>query len=263
VPNGGVDLIVEMERITQLDTVPILATRTGVFGVVLAKAGYVPLAGATVRVMGAGQSAKTSGDGRFDLPAVKEGAYIVMIQHPLYQSRMISVFVPADKAVQLAAVLDSAVEKVGEKHLNLELRDFEYRARARGNLSAIIPRQEFAGRFGLNLKSALLYSPSFLRSGLVIRDEVTCVFVDGDPRPLWTLHDFIAADVLAIEVYGPRQEPTGTLQSRWPAGQPCGTSNRAASPGSSSKFGLQPHGIGSGREPIDNIARAVVIWTKR
>ena len=260
-PDGGADLILVLRRIVRLDTVTVRAAQTGIFGKVIAKDGFRPLSGAHVTTAGSGTRTRTSTDGGFSIPNLREGAYMVFVQHADHEAQLISVFVPRDSAVEIAAILNRAETHEGEKRMTHRLADFEARVRWKGQLSAVIPRQEFMGRLDVTLRDAIGFAPSFLKSGLVIRDAITCIFVDGDPRPIATLADFKAGDVLALEVYGLRQEGTGTLQSRWPAGIGCGNSGTAP-PTSGSKVGLQ-RGMRSGREPMDNIARAVVIWLKR
>ena len=277
VPDEGVVLTIVMQRLTQLDTMPVRAGRSGLFGHVITRE-YRPISDATVDVMGGHVSARTRADGSFDLPVVREGAYLVYIRRKGYDSRVLSVFVPRDGGVQLAAALDTMPGPSNDKRLAMLLPEFDSRVRIRGNLSAVIPRQEFAGRYGLVLKDALRFTTSFLKSSLIIVDSVTCVFVDGLPRPSATLHEFTAGEVLAVEVYGLGQEYTNTLLDRWPPGMPCGTGG-ATAPTSSRKFGLQPGTArpmgtvnrgpipsvpkpSTGREPMDNIARAVVVWLK-
>lgn len=265
VPDGGVELIIILERVTNLDTLHIVARRTGIFGVVVEHHSFRPLPGATVSILGANTRATTASRGEFDLPRVAEGAYLVRVQHSGYASQMLSVVVPPDGGVEIAATLDPSTSSASDKRLGVVLSEFEERARFRGINSAIVARQELSGHYDLTVEEALRYSPTFLRTGLVVRNSITCVFVDGQPAPNATLNDFDASDVLAIEAYGLRADDTHTLSDRWPPGQPCGLGGSTL-PASSGKVGLQPSGVSSGRiadAQMRDVAAAVVIWLKK
>ena len=164
--------------------------------------------------------------------------------------------------MELAAALDVATSSDGTKQLSLPLSEFDSRARRRGRLSAIVPRQEFAGRYGVILEDALRFTTSFLKSNLVL-DNSACVFVNGVPKPGMTIHEFTAGEVEAVELYGLGQDYTNTLLDRWPPGLPCGDSTVPLPPASSRKVGLQPQGGSSMRSSSDPKVRAVVIWLRR
>ncbi len=276
VPDAGLEIDVFMESIaiTELDTVAIRATRTGIFGTVVSHTDLHPLQGAVVDVVGARASAKTNDKGAFNFPGVKEGAYVVNVQRKGYQTRMLSVFIPHDGAVEISPALDTADNAGGRNEMAAALADFDSRSRRRGSRSAVVPRQEFAGHYGMILEDALRYTTSFLKSNLIVVDSITCIFVNGAPKPGMTVNELSAGEVEAVEVYGLGQDYTNTLLERWPQGLPCGNGS-VPLPSSSRKTGLQPslHINGgrlgsvplaeSARQPMDNIARAIVVWTKR
>jgi hypothetical protein len=257
---GTVDIEIVLERFTQLDTVPVLATRTGVFGKIL-NPDISPIAGASIDVLGARVRAASAADGSFNFPAVKEGAYIVSIDRKGYASRLLSIFVPHDGGVELAAVLVPSDEGTQSKRYASVLTEFESRVRLRNMRAALVPRHAFAGRYGMMLGDALRYTSAFLNTHLVLDDEA-CLFVDGQPKPTLTAWNYSAADVEAVEVYGDRGDQSSTLLSRWPPGMPCGAGSNTV-PRSSSKFGLQPGGVRSGRTSRSNRVAAIVIWLKR
>ncbi len=269
-PAEGLDVTIALLRFTQLDTVPIRAARTGIFGTVFTRGDLHPLDGVNVDVVGAHASAKTPATGRFNFGAVKEGAYVVNVHRPGFQTRMLSVFVPHDGAIELAVAMDSARGITGFKQMSMVLSEFDERALRRGNRSTVIARQEFAGHYGINLKDALRYSQSFLRSGLIVVDSVVCVFVDGIAKAGATLNDFQAGEVEAVEIYGLYQDYSNTLMDRWPRNMPCG-SGETSTPRSSHPFGLRSGQAGLAgslgnpdqREPMDNRARAAVVWLRR
>jgi len=257
----GAFIEIEMPRLALLDTIPIRAMRTGVFGKVIARSGFSGLPNADVIVMGARAATRTDTAGSFNFPAVAPGAYVVNVQRSGFGGRLLSVIVPEEGAVELSVVLEKAQAAGGRRQSAVLMAEFESRSLMRGNNSAIVPRQELYGRSGLSLRDALRYSPSFLLSGLVISDSLTCVFVNGEAAPGRGVSEFGAEEVVAVEIYGLRADYTTTLTSRWPQGQQCGFGG-SNSPQSSGLTGLQS-GSRSGRIPADNIVRSIVIWTVR
>jgi hypothetical protein len=257
----GTFIEIEMPRLAQLDTIPIRARRSGVFGKVLARDGYRGVPDAEVTVVGARAAARTDTAGDFNLPSVGNGAHVVSVQRGGFASQMLSVVVPDEGGIELSVVLEPTSGGEKRKHSQILMAEFNSRSLMRGTNAALVPRQEFYGRYGLTLRDALRFSPSFLLSGLVIDDSVTCVFVNGEAAPGRTASEFAAEEVVAVEVFGLRGDYTTTLTSRWPHRQPCGHGGRN-SPESSGRTGLQTGGR-SGRIPADNIVRSIVIWTVR
>jgi len=258
---SGAFIEIEMPRLAQLDTVPIRAMRTGVFGKVIGREGFRVLPNADVSVVGARASARTDTAGNFNFPDVSPDAYLISVQRSEFGGRLLSVVVPSEGAVELSIVLEKTTAAGTRKQSAILMGEFESRARMAGRNSAIVPRQELYGRSGLTLRDALRYSPSFLLSGLVISDSLTCIFVNGEAAPGRTASEFSAEEVVAVEVYGLRGDYTTTLTSRWPHRQPCGLGG-TDTPHSSGLTGLQSAGR-PGRIPSDNIVRSIVIWTVR
>jgi hypothetical protein len=100
-----------------------------------------------------------------------------------------------------------------------------------------------------------------LSRGHLLRDDVTCVYVDGEPRPRLTAADILASDVQAVEVYGIfARGGTMAPPSPWLMGTFCGTGTRQGPLG-------DPERMPSERTPRtqdgDNIARVIVVWMKR
>lgn len=255
----GVSVEILMRRISKLDTVAVVAQRTGVFGRVLDR-NHSPIEGATVQVAGAGANGKSDAKGEFNFGAVKEGAYIVTASRKGFAVRMLSVFVPYDGAVELALMLDSS-SSGGSNRLAVALSEFESRARARGSRSAIVTKQAFAGRLNMSLGDALRYTNAFLQTHLVLDDEA-CLFIDGMAKPSMTAYQIGADEVEAVEVYGDRADYTTTLLNRWPNGMPCGN-GRLAVPRSTGQIGLQPPGQNPLRRGGSNAVATIVVWLKR
>jgi hypothetical protein len=264
--DSGLSVVIVLQRIaTELDTVSVRAPRLGLYGTVIDRDKLRPLGGASVEVMGTRWSGKTLADGQFAFGNLRPGPYLVLVRRPGFRSDMRSVSVPQDAGIELAFILDT-VSGNPDKRYEMRWQDFNSRIQWKGRLSAVVPHQELSGHYGQTLAEALKYSRSFLTKGLILVDTLTCVFVDGVPRPGATANDFGADEVEAVEVYGMRSDWTGTLSSTWTRGAPCGAGFQgpgALGPATSSKFGLQPKGVNSSRTRTDTYARAIVIWLKR
>lgn len=269
VPREGLELaIVLRQNVATIDTMRVVARRTGVHGTVIAREEFSALGDAHVQVIGAVGSDTTGADGRFELPRVRAGAYVVHVRRSGYQSRMLSITVPRDSSIELALLLDRA-ESDTEKRFALLLREFDQRRRwMTGPNAALIPRQELAGHEGQSLDDALRYSLSFLLKGLRI-DDGTCIYVNGVFQPTRMARDYRAGDIEAVEVYGTGADYTGTVTatnsrpaSRKPIGGICGwpADRQSLSTGISLDrrvMGRQPRPTNPAR------VEAIVIWLKR
>jgi hypothetical protein len=141
----------------------------------------------------------------------------------------------------------------------MELREISRRIREATNPSAFVSMTELAGPEGATLKNALRVAPSTLSRGLIIRDDVACIYIDGDPRPGMTVGDILAVDVQAVEVYGINAKG-GTEAPRrpWLLGTFCGTGIRQGP--------FDRGEVIAGRRSrldMDNWARVVVVWLKK
>ena len=261
VPDSGLNVDVIMQRFrTVLDTLRVVARRTGVYGTVVERGTIRPLEGAVVNIVGAGVQARTGSDGKFDLPQVRPGNYVVNVNRSGYESRMLSIIVPRDTAVGLALAMDFG--RSSAKRMSMLLTEFDRRSRylTRTN-AAVIPRQELAAHNGLTLADALRYSRSYLLKGLRLDDSV-CVFIDGTFRPMMSAKDYHVADIEAVEVYGSNSDNTNTVTwrsgqrpSRLPVGGICGRRDRAPVP-TARRFGTAAVRSDPAR------VEAIVIWLK-
>ncbi len=210
-----VAVTIVLRRLPQsLDTLRVVANRSGVFGQVLAHGGTVPLDSAAVTLMRTRWSATTGRDGRFDIPATMEtGALVLFVRHPGYQSKMTSISVSPDHAVEVAVVLDS-ISAAGGMRRAMPLAEMEERVRYMGSRAALVPANEIAGYQRMSLRDAIALSPTYLRANLRLSDRA-CLFVNGLPRLFGTTNEFEADEIESVEVYGPKSEWTGTLARRW------------------------------------------------
>lgn len=269
-PEGSLEVTIILEDImSTIDTMRVQARRTGIFGTVIARDGFRPLARAEVNVIGISRRSTTGSDGQFAFGAVRRGSHVVHVQRQGYQSRILSVVVPRDSAVELALVLDSTTLDT-QRRLSIVLAEFDSRRRwmVSGN-AAVVARHELAGRGDMSLWDALRYAPTFLTKGLVL-DEEACVYIDGQFKQMLTAKDIPAGSVEAVEIYGTGADITntvtfrhGNLPSRLPQGAFCGTSTNPA--GVRTAAPLDRRVMNFGRGSLANRARveAIVVWLRR
>jgi hypothetical protein len=254
----GIELAITLERApVLLDTIAVRATRPGLYGVVATRGMELlphaprPLRGAIVEVIDQPYRATTDVEGRFRIEQLREGSYSLLVRIDRYQSRMVSVYVPPEGGVDVSIVLDSTVAEY-QRRDDFLLRDMSRRLREASNPSALVGLHELVAPEGTTLKDALRVAPSALSRGLIVKDDVTCLYVNGDPRPGLIASDILASEVQAVELYGTmaRGNTIGPPKP-WLLGTFCGTGP------------YQGPGRNGGRSVSYNIARVLVIWTKR
>ena len=261
----SVDVTIEHAP-TLLDTIAVRVSRSGIYGVVATRGMSLlpheprPLRGAIIELLNHPYRTTTGADGRFSFGEVTEGAYSLLVRLDRYQSAIVPVYVPDNGGVDLNVVLDSTIAD-WQRVLDREFRDISRRLREAGNPSAFVSAAELTFPTGTSLKQALRETPSNLSRGLLVQDDVTCVYVDGEPRPRMTAGDFLADEVHAVELYG--IDGRGRTQvpiAPWPKGTFCGTGIKEG-PGDAGR----ERELGEARRKagMSNIAAVAVIWTKR
>ena len=252
-----VQLTIAMQHIPmQLDSIIVRAARTGLFGTVATRGWELmqhdprPLRRATVEVLDTRFRAGTSEDGRFSLPELRDGAYSLLIRADGFSARIVPVYVPPDGGVDVTVILDSMVADY-QRRDDFQARDVSRRIREADNPAALVSEYELRGPPGRSLRDALREAPSAISRGLIVKDDVTCVFVNAEARPRLTADDILAEDVQSVEVYGlsafgTTMRPTGRGYGR---GMFCGT-------------GTYEGPLMTFRESY-NVARVIIIWLKR
>ena len=203
VPREGLEVAIILARLPfQLDTMRIVARRTGIIGIAVQKSNFVALGAVDVEILGSRFRTRTKADGLFAFPQLREGSYIVLGRRHGFASRILPVPVPADEAVEIALDLDSAATK-SQQIVNYRLQDMKMRwNRESVTSSAIVGRHELlsSGAGKQSLDVALRYARGFLHKALMWAG-VECVYVDGIPQPNMLTKDFPADVVAMVEVY--------------------------------------------------------------
>lgn len=204
VPAEGLQVNITLTPIPyRLDTLTIVARRTGIFGTTVYREDFRALGAVEVSVLGTGHRMRTSADGRFSFGEVRPGGWVVKGKRDGFETTMFAVVVPDTAAVELAMAMDTIRTKA-QAIANNRVQDMQMRInRMDANSSALVVGQEFAAQRGQTLDVALRYSPSFLAKGLVL-ENVECIYINGLPRPTLLAKDIAADQVAMAEVYNYR-----------------------------------------------------------
>lgn len=203
VPSGGLSVdIVLVPSAQQLDTLAIVARRSGVIGTVLDGTTLRRLNRSTVEALGTRWRATTREDGQFEFAEAPHGAYVISVRRDGYQTRLIPATVPEEGAVEIAAALRK-LSSDSETRREFTMREMSSRiVRRNRNQSAIVSRNELLAIPGAQLDQAVQYAPSVVEKGLIASDYTLCrLYVDGRFEPYMALGDLKADDVAMVEVY--------------------------------------------------------------
>ncbi len=216
VADADVQFDVVLQRaLTQLDTVAVRAGRTGVYGQVIRSTDLAPLDSVTVSVLGAHLATVTDTAGRYDLPGVKPGNYVVRLTRAGYAERTRSITVERNKGYEFRPLLYPDPEERLNARRTILLDEMDRRVRERQSL--LIPRSEL----GSNPRGDLSLYANRARTALIKSISIpdgSCIFVDGRPIPGFPLHAFSVGDVESVEVI---VDAPG-IERLWPYGAPCG-----------------------------------------
>jgi Carboxypeptidase regulatory-like domain len=218
-PAEGLRRNFTIERITPaLDPVLIAARWTGVRGIVGDARRISPLAGASVRILGAETGAGSDTLGRFAVPLPGGRDALLRVERAGFETRLISVSVPAEGYLELDVPLDTQPEKPLDGY---RWRDLDQRLKFATPRAVLISRRDIASSDAVSLLTALQFSKQMQALGAQI-DRRACVFVNGVARPAFPLDAIMADDVEFVEAYPPGTELTRTLVMSWPTGAACG-----------------------------------------
>jgi len=253
VPAGGLEVNVTLVPVPfRLDTMRIVARRSGIFGTTVQRTDLRALGGVDVTVLGTSHRTRTAADGAFSFGEVREGGWVVIGKRDGFETRMIPVAVPDSAAVELALALDT-VRTRAQHNANNRVFDLQMRVnRRQTNASALVPGQEFATHRGQTLDIALRYSPSFLVKGLII-ENLECVYVNGVRMTGVLAKDIPAEGVTLVEIYNHRGVPGFMM---FGSGLSCGGGAVRES------FGEGNRALRTYRPPNPFTVAYIFVWTK-
>ncbi len=222
----NLDIILTPRGPQPLDSIVVRAERTGVFGIIANAQDLTPVGGAKVQLIGAGETT-TDSAGRYDIPKVRPGSYLVRLSREGFADKTWSITVNRNKGYELSALLSPSSERAS-RHTAGVWKDMDLRVHEGGAHTYLVPRSEL----GANPRGDLSLYMARSRSMLVKNDQSLlsspCIFVDGRPVPGFPLWSFSVGDVEAVEVYGMGTRQGRQLQDLWPRSAPC--SNMEISP---------------------------------
>jgi hypothetical protein len=222
------NFVVRMTPIAQeLKPVIVRGRRSGVLGTITDVADG-PVADVEVTVLGGAGATRTDSLGRFSLPSVPAGTFMMMARKRGFFVVRHSVTLPVGESLDLFVLLVQVPPGLSQTTIDRlagigGINDIAWDAHAArrvqcaGDNSVFVAREEIAIQGEQRLDYALPKVPSVLRRGFG-PDELAAyaIFIDGRPGTGWPLSSISAADVEAVELYhGPRRRaPTGIGPSR-------------------------------------------------
>ena len=238
---------VTMRRVaSDLPQVVVRGRWQGIFGFVADSQTQVPLSNAAVHIIGVSSAVRTDTLGGFVVDVKQPGEYVLRLQREGYSPKTITVDVAKDSATEVLATLSLGM---ADPRKDILWRELDSRTRMRGLNSAVVSAKELSGKGTETLSQALIRSRSFAIKNLRLGSDV-CLYVNGEPKPGWTMDAFDVSEILSVEVYGRRGELTNTLAARWPKGQMCGTGT-----------GISPVRLSESERRLQVVS--VVIWLKK
>lgn len=235
-------------RSALVDPVRVSAGFTGIRGLVGDFLRMEPLAGATVRVMGAGNEIATDSAGRFAVELEPRRSYALRIDKPGFAPQLASITLDSGGVAEYLVLLESLRRPARDAW---KWQELDQRQRLNRYRAAAISRTELQAGLGANLLLALQYAPSVIERGLQVTNRA-CVFLDGIARPTLRLAGIPTEPVEFVEVVGTGADVSRTLASRWPSntGTGCGVIEDARRP------------IGASARANPTEVQYVLVWTK-
>jgi hypothetical protein len=196
----------------ELKAIVVRGRRSGVLGVIQ-DVDDQPVPNALVTVLG-GASATTSDSlGRFSLPSVPAGTFMLMVRKRGYFAVKRSVTLPVGAALDISVLLAAVPRNIGGKSID-RLAGFggildmawdahaSRRIRCAGGNAIFVPREQLAEQRGLRLDFALPRAPVALNRGFGRAELRTyALYIDGLTAEGWPLSAIHADEVEAVEVY--------------------------------------------------------------
>lgn len=210
------EIVVRMTPVAvELDPVVVAGRRTGLMGVV-GDVFYQPVADVEIVVVGGGRTV-TDSAGRFSLPQIAPGNYLLRVRKKGYYAVRRSVVLPPGEYQELSLLLLpapagltparlAALGGFGSRQDWLVEESYSRRLRCAGEGSVLITREELAEQGEAPLDVALPRTTSGIGKGygqFELRQYT--LFIDGQPGMGWPLTGVRAEDVEAVEIYRGRR----------------------------------------------------------
>jgi hypothetical protein len=231
------DLVVRLApSAEQLTPVVVHGRRSGVLGVIMDIQSQ-PLADAEVLVLGGASATRTDSLGRFSLPGVPAGTFMLMVRKKGYHAARQSVRLPVGEALDVSWLLAPVPSGLSNRMVSrlagfggiMDLAWDQHasrRVRCSGGNAVFVPREELAEQGTLRLDMALPRAASALSRGFGPEELRTfSLFIDGQTATGWPLSAISADEVEAVEVYRGMRSRTrrDVISSVSPVGCPSGT----------------------------------------
>jgi hypothetical protein len=219
----------------------------GVYGIIADSATLKPLPNALVRVIGVSSNIRSDTLGAFAADVKQPGDYVLRFELDGYASRVLGVTVARDSSAEVLVTMSHST--ASDARTQILWREFDSRTKMRGLNSAFVPANDLTTIGTETTSEALLRARSFAIKNLRLQRDI-CLYVNGEPKPGWTMDAFDVSEILAIEVYGRGGELTRNLAARWPRGVACGP-----------QTGSSPVGLSESQRKLQ--VQSVVIWLKK
>ena len=208
----------------ELKAIVVRGRRSGVLGTV-ADIYDRPIAGADVVVLGGAVATTTDSLGRFSLPTVPAGTFMLMVRKRGYFALRHAVTLPVGQALDVSLLLGPVPEGLSDRRIS-RLAGYggtldaawdahaSRRVRCSGGNSVFIPREQLAELRELRLDLALARAPSAMRRGFgPVELRHYAIYIDGQNGEGWPLSAIPADQVEAVEIYrgGRPRAPTSIV----------------------------------------------------
>ena len=186
----------------------------------MAREGLRPLEHAIVTVAGAANSSTTEEHGLFFLGGLPPAPVLVLVKTPGYIASFQAVTPAVDSLREVLFVLDS-VTADPDGQAQAAMAEFEERTAKPGTQNLLFPRgPSFDGHSDTPIRWALeriFQSPALMKKQVVAIQVMTACIVAFHAPPTVTpvsLDEIDAADIEAVEAYGPRTSTGHRIQMR-------------------------------------------------
>ena len=196
----------------ELKPVVVRGRRSGVFGTVTDVFDH-PIAGADVVVLGGAVATTTDSQGRFSLPTVPAGTFMLRVRKRGYFALRHAVTLPVGQALDVSLLLGPVPDGLSNRRINrlagyggiIDAAWDEHasrRVRCTGGNSVFVPREELAELRELRLDLALPRAASAAGRGFGPTElRNYAIFIDGQNGQGWPLSAIAADHVEAVEIY--------------------------------------------------------------